>query len=415
MQAEVRSQDIGRSIRRLDAWVAKNGWAGYDPYDIRACGLFRKMETPGGTGTAARLLRTTAYRAEFHFPLLLRRLLRVRKQINPKGMGLFARAYLNLYAATGEAIYRQKAVECLDWLLAHPAAGVQGLGWGYPFDWQSRVLIPRGTPSAVVSSVVGDAFWTAHELLRDPRYLETCMHICTFFEQDLNVSEPAAGCVCFSYTPIDNFQVHNANLFVAEFLTRVGKATKDETRCRLGLAAAAFALREQNPDGSLYYWGRDQDAFAPRHIDHYHSGFEIRALTGLWQNTGNDAFRDAFHRYYAFYRSRLFSWNDDACIPLTYPNRDAPVNIHSCAEAILCNTRVRGEFPGARDLALGTFRWTVDRMQNRDGSFGFAGSPDRQLASIPYIRWGQAWMLLALSELYRAESPGAADLPEPAS
>jgi len=29
------AEEVKESIRKLDAWVEKNGWAGYDPYDIK--------------------------------------------------------------------------------------------------------------------------------------------------------------------------------------------------------------------------------------------------------------------------------------------------------------------------------------------------------------------------------------------
>ena len=33
-------KNIERSISLLDRWIEKNGWAGYDPYDIKGTKLF---------------------------------------------------------------------------------------------------------------------------------------------------------------------------------------------------------------------------------------------------------------------------------------------------------------------------------------------------------------------------------------
>ena len=29
------AEEVKESIRKLDAWIEGNGWAGYDPYDIK--------------------------------------------------------------------------------------------------------------------------------------------------------------------------------------------------------------------------------------------------------------------------------------------------------------------------------------------------------------------------------------------
>jgi hypothetical protein len=170
------------AIASLDSWIEQNGWAGYDPYDIKGTRFFLWLQraTLPFPVKAARIL---IFDLMERYPLLFRRLLGIKKQINAKAMGLFARAYLNLYQASSKDFYKQKALLCLEWLRRNPSKGYSGLCWGYSFDWQSKVFIPKGTPSAVVSCVVGDGFWTAYQVLGDTKYLETCDDICRFFYQ----------------------------------------------------------------------------------------------------------------------------------------------------------------------------------------------------------------------------------------
>ena len=33
-------KEVRQSLDLLDRWIEKNGWAGYDPYDIRGTKLF---------------------------------------------------------------------------------------------------------------------------------------------------------------------------------------------------------------------------------------------------------------------------------------------------------------------------------------------------------------------------------------
>ena len=252
----------------------------------------------------------------------------------------------------------------------------------------------------VVSSAVGDAFWKAYTLFKERGYLDVCRSVCEFFVNDLRMDEIDDETLCFSYTPLDDFHVHNADLFVAEFLTRVGKETGNAAYVKIGARAANYALREQNPDGSLCYWGKVQDHHSPHHIDHYHSGFEIRMLYGMWKLTGDERYRRAVRRYYRFYRKNLFL---EGCVPKISPQRVYPINIHSCAEAILCNATVAEELEEARELLPRVVAWTVERMQTRAGWFIYmirSHKGRERKVRVPYIRWGQAWMLRALAQAY---------------
>lgn len=398
------------AARALDQWVAGNGWEGFDPHDIRGTRPFLVLLRPLRSvpaKVARRIVLTPLLWLERDFPLAARRLLGVHPTINAKGMALFAKAYLQLYTAFGEERHRQRAVECLEWLAANTSPGYDEPAWGYPFMWQSGVITPPGTPASVVTSAVGDAFWTAHTVLGEPRYLETCAGICRGFLRYLNRDEMSDGTICFSYTPIDDFHVHNANLLVAEFLTRMGSATGHGAWIDLGVRAGRYALKEQNPEGSLHYWGRVQDYQCPGCIDHYHSGFEIRCLYGIARNTGRGDFRDAALRYYDFYLQHLLLHRDGVVMPKMTPESVYPVNIHSCAESILLAATLYHERPEARELMRPLAHWAIENMQTAAGSFAYmrrrAFGRD-VVHDVPYLRWGQAWMLLALSQYLLCEA-----------
>lgn len=395
---------IWQSITSLDDWLDDYGWAGFDPYDLKGAKVYVGLIQQGADASLpTRVVRKGLVEADKRYPLLTRRLLGIDKQINAKAMGLFARGYLDLFQATGDEKFRGKAVFCLNWLEENHAPGYAGFCWGYPFDWQSAEFIPEGTPSSVVSSVVGDAFWRAYEVLGDDEYLEICNGICQFFLQDLKVDEMEDGSACFSYTPIDDFHVHNANLFVAEFLTRVGSKLKNSEYLEWGQRAAGYALREQNPDGSLYYWGAVQNHHSPDHIDHYHSGFEIRSLYKLWKWSADTEYLQAVRKYYRFYRENLVINKNGFTVPKMTPDDLYPIDIHSCAEALLCSATLAEDFEEARILLPRLSAWVLNNMQSKGGWFIYRikeGALGPRRVRIPYIRWGQAWMLNALSAYY---------------
>ena len=392
------------SVEKLDRWITNNGWAGYDPHDVRGTKPFLFLlqplrSIPMKIGRRALLTPLVAF--ERAFPGPARRIFGVKPTINAKGMGLFAKAYLQLYSALGDETYKQKAVECLAWLEANTSPGYREPCWGYPFVWQSGVITPPYTPASVVTSAVGDAFWTAYKTLGDSHYLDVCKGICRAFLTYLKRDEMPDGTICFSYTPIDDFHVHNANLLVAEFLTRVGTETGERDWVDIGIRAGRYALVEQNADGSLYYWGRIQDYQCPGCIDHYHSGFEIRCLKAIGHNTGLADFSDAADRYYEFYRKNLVLDNDRVIMPKMTPASVYPVNIHSCAESILVAATYYHEHDYARRTLDPLAEWAIENMQTASGSFAYMKrrSMGREVVhDFPYLRWAQGWMLLALSQ-----------------
>ncbi len=58
-------------------------------------------------------------------------------------MGLFASSYLNYYTISKEKKHLDKAQECIDWLISNKIEKGEGIGWGYPFSWQSTQYIER--------------------------------------------------------------------------------------------------------------------------------------------------------------------------------------------------------------------------------------------------------------------------------
>jgi len=342
------AEEVKESIRKLDARVEKNGWAGYDPYDIKRHPWLLKL---GSWNRALWLVRGGLLLGIEAFPQASRKLLRVKKEINAKAMGLFASAYLNLYQCHGEGAYFQKARECLEWLEENRSQSCARDCWGYPFDWQSLILIPRNTPSAVVSSICGDAFWDFYKFTGDKKYLDVCQSICEFFINNLNIDCVDDDRLCFSYTPLDGFHVHNANLFAAAFLIKVGKELGQEDFYQYGIKALNYTINAQNEDGSFYYWAPSEkyniSDSTLKTIDHYHTGFVLRSLHSIHQNTGEKRVLEALARGYQFYRDNLF---EDKRIAKIRPQSTYPVNIHSCAEAIFCMSVLSDLFPDAPNM-----------------------------------------------------------------
>lgn len=385
---------VEQSIARLDNWVISNGWAGYDPYDLRQHSLLT-ISRPKAIGKA---VRATILGTELLFPMASRRILGIPQEVNAKAMGLFAAGYQVLYEATDEERYLDRAQEALTWLEENPSQNYTGLCWGQPFSWQSLVSIPKNTSSCVITAIAGDAFWRFYQMTLHSGYLDNCKSICEFFLNDLNIDEFGDGSICFSKTTVDHFHIHNCNLFVADFLLKIGKELKRREYVEAAWKAVAYTKSEQNDDGSICYCGKDQEDGC--RIDHYHSGFEIRCLHSIWKSSAEEEIYRILERYYRFYCENLYTANG---IPKIGPHALYPVDIHGCAEAILCQSTLAPDFPEARDYLQGCVSWIVNTMQQPDGWFIYTVRKMgwlRWKQKIPYIRWGQAWMLRALAQYY---------------
>jgi len=384
-----RRGSIKERLISLDSWVDRNGYAGYDLYDLLSQDVFRIFQKNRYTTFALKMSLDV-------FPFTFRRLFRIRKAINPKAMALFAESYLNLYRISGDEIYVEKAVHCLNWLVENPSKGYSGYCWGYPFDWQSRIFIPKHTPSSVVTSISAHAFMDAFDLLGNRRYLDVAKSCCDFIINDLKIDRIDESRLCFSYTPIDiSSHVHNANLFCASLLYRVGHEIGDAEYIKIAENAVNYTLSAQNNDGSWYYFGYPETVRGA--IDNYHTGFILRNLFSVYNITNDENVLRGIRKGLEFYVNNLLK---NKVIPKFHHNIAYPIDIHACSESILCLSILSEIDPDAIKIAEKVAVWTVNNMQSGDGYFYYRKY--RLFTSkIPYIRWGQAWMLYALSELVK--------------
>ncbi len=323
----------------------------------------------------------------------MRRAFGVQPQYNAKALALFAGGYLNLYKRFGEK-YLEKALKALKWLMDNHSRGYSGYCWGYPFDWMSRIFIPKVTPSIVVSCIVANAFLDAYEILRDEKYLNVAKSVCNFLLNDLNIDVVNEDMVCFSYTPLDHFHVHNANLFGASLLARVFKHTQREEYGKLAEKALKFTVFHQNSDGSWYYWA-PPDKLLYR-IDNYHTGFNLEHLYVI-KEVLKDRFRydKNLEKGAAYYRKNLFV---KETVPKMESNSIHPIDIHNAAQGIITFSTLQKMNPQYGKIAEKIAKWTILNMRDMDGYFYYRIYRHR-IARAPYVRWGQAWMLYALARL----------------
>ena len=244
---DIQKKVLSASLR-LDAWIEKEKFQGWDPHDALNSPILKTLSFE------KRLTGILWVQLLKRLPGNLRPLLGVQKGYNPKGMGLFLSSYLRKFQIAGERSYWEKAALFSDWLQENISEGYSGACWGYNFDWPNRSFFaPKGTPTIVNTAFIALALLEYYRVMADEKAFDIARSACDFVLEDLAVIRPQPDELCFSYTPIDQRYIHNANLMGAQLLAEVYAVTGEEKLADYARAAALYSSRRQLPDGSWCY------------------------------------------------------------------------------------------------------------------------------------------------------------------
>lgn len=375
---------IRGSLARLRTFIEHAGYRGYDPYDALRSPLLRTLCQDG------RWRRIVATQIVRRLPYNLRPLLQIRPGYNAKGLGLFLWGYARLAAMGANESAARRVDELLALLDQTRSNGYAGNSWGYNFDWQSRAFfLPRGTPTVVNTAFVGHALLDAYELLGDERALALALPIADFILRDLNRLDSTDG-FCFSYSPLDTYAVHNANLLAASILARLTAFRPDDEMRDCAGQSMAYSIAHQHADGSWWYAERESS----RWIDSFHTGFNLQCLRYL-ERAGFEGAAGALEPGARYYRRSFFLADGT---PKYYHDRTFPIDIHAPAQAIAFFSGEEGQAVAFADHLAS---WAIDHLQDDRGYFYFRRG--RFFVNrIPYMRWGQAWAFHALTALLYA-------------
>jgi hypothetical protein len=373
-------------IVKLLAYCRAHDWAGYDPYDAlnsRALAALRFLNS--------RLPRLVLTQALKRSPINIRRLLLIPKTQNPKALALFLSAFLKL-SRIGVAKAGDFVELMIERLTALRSQGGPYWCWGYSFPWQTRsVVVPTGAPNLVCTTFVGNALLDAYEARQDRRCLSMAVSAAEYILDELYWTDgnSAAG---LSY-PLPNLrnQVPNANFLGAALLCRVYKHTSEQKFLGPALRVARYSAAKQHADGSWHYG----EAPSQRWIDNFHTGYNLCALQSISRYAETTEFESCIRRGLEFYRAHFF--REDGA-PRYFHNRTYPLDIHCAAQSIITLLFLRDLHPANVPLARAVFQWTMNHMWDERGFFYYHVLRFRTIR-IPYMRWGQAWMLLAMSTL----------------
>ena len=378
--------NIESAFQKLLAYCQANDWAGHDPYDALNSRLFAAL--PLLNRRLPRLVLTQAVKRS---PLNLRGLLLTPRTQNPKALALFLSALLKVSrdALTPPAGIVEHLIERL---IALRSKGFNHWCWGYSFPWQTRtVVVPVGAPNLVCTVFVADALLDMYEHSLSPRYLFMAVSAAEYLLRELYWEEGStrAG---FSYPlPSVRNQVHNANFLAAALLCRLYKHTHDETLLEPALRVARYSAGRQEADGSWKYG----EGASQQWIDNFHTGYNLCALRSIGDSLQTEEFEPGVKRGFDFYRTHFLL--PDGKVRY-FHNRTYPIDIHCVAQSILTLLAFEDLAPQNTSMAHSVLGWAMDHMWDERGFFYYRVNRFQTIRT-SYMRWSQAWMLLAMAAL----------------
>ena len=242
------------------------------------------------------------------------------------------------------------------------------------------------------------------EKRRDPRCIDMAESAAAYLMRELYWTT-GSGAAGFSYpVPGARSEIHNANLLGAALLCRVSVHAGDQKLLDAALAVTRHTVSRQQSDGSWYYGeGANQ-----RWIDNFHTGFNLRALRAIGRHAGTEEFAPSLRRGYAFYRDRFF--REDGA-PQYYHDRLYPIDVHAAAQSIITLVELEDIDEQGNELAGKVLRFALEHLWDEEGYFYYQVLPFYR-NRIAYMRWSQAWMLLALASLLERSAHFDREMPE---
>lgn len=393
-----REPALEPALQRLMQWVEARDYTGYDLYD----GLSITRSETVLRSYWANTLITQFFKKS---PVNLRPLFGMPKTKMPMGAGLFLHAYALLAGRARREGDDEQARRYLDrceelyrWLVRQNCPNYSGYAWNFGFNY--KFMFDK--PTVVITAMVARGMYAYYRLTGREEVRHVLRSICDFVLRDLLVTEADEG-ICFSYTPQDNPErpkmldcCYNASMLGAEILAQ-GYALTGEAPLRdRALRAADFTVAHQHADGRWNYSIDLQTGRERPQVD-FHQGFILDSLHAIMHHTGarDQSYQKALERGADFYYAEQFASTGRARWRLP---KNWPADIHCQAQGIITFSSLAHLSDRYGPFARTIAEWTVAQMQDETGYF-YHRKGRFMTNRIPYMRWGQAWMMIALAHL----------------
>lgn len=383
---------IWNSTKSLYNWVKNENYCGWDIYDALNSELVKKM----CMGFSFPKILITQFNK--YSPINFRPILRIEKGMDAKGMALFAQSFAKLYNITNDEMYKQDLNKCMNFFKAESVkSSYQYECWSHYFDYTAgdkSILSPR-VPDAITTSNVIKALVDSYFILENDDLKDIAKSAYNFIKKYL-LRETDQGISYIMYSPVDEIKiVINASALGLDAISKLLMLFEDDPDMKETASNLCDTiLKTQKEDGSwaysMYYNGKE------RIQTDFHQGFILDGLLEYLkfaEADKKDEVLGCIQKGIKFYREKQFL--EDGRCHFRYP-RFYPTEIHAQAQGIITFSKYSAFDPEFLDFASKIARWTIQNMQDDSGYFYYY-KHRFFINKIPHMRWGQAWMMLALS------------------
>jgi len=375
---------VRQQIDSLISYCEKERWKGYDPYDGLNSPIYKWLFFDRN-----KYFRIIIIQFFKNFPINLRSLFFIKKEINAKALAIFIKGLIIIYKNTNDKKYFDLINNLADLLIKESMHGEIKL-WGYSFDWQNRTfLIKKHLPNMVVTYFALDSLLDLYYLTGKEYYKHIFINSCdTVIDKFLYKGEKE---IYFNYVTNCNDLIHNVNLFGSSLMAKAYKITNEEKFLIISEATLKTTVKYQENDGSWFYGQKEKHHW----IDSFHTCYNLLSLKDFMINTGKNTFENNLISGLNYYLKNFFT--DDFIIKY-FNNKKYPIDIHCLTVGLITLIELE-KYIMDKDIISNIYKFLIENFRSRSGFFYYRKGKFYK-NRISYIRWNQAWSLLSLVKFY---------------
>lgn len=394
---DLEKNQITGSIEELIRWLNLNGYSGWDIYDGLNSPITNKVKN--------RYIRILLLQMNKYSPINCRPILKIEKGVDLKGIALIAQAYAKYYQITGENWCLGKLAYLIEYIndnSLYPDYDYHC--WAshyYPYLSSDGTELNSGRPDIIGTSQAIIALSEAYSITKDQsikKILNSASNglVYLFYQDNDNLS-------FFRYNLQESSKkaiIINASAQAVEALSHYLKITDDNCIRAVCDNAIQTIIKLQNNDGS---WSYSTDLFGKAQevqLD-FHQGYILDGMHAYLHLSGSFAdLVSSIHSGSEYYILKQFRKGKISYYRYPLP---FPIDIHNQAQGVITFSKLLDLDQKYIQMAKEILLWTINNMQDKSGYFYYQKWPCFT-NRIPYVRWGQAWMLLAISTYLSAQS-----------
>jgi len=383
-----------KSVDKLFNWVINNQYLGWDIYDGLNSPLLRDIKN--------HYLRVVVLQVNKYCPINMRPFLKIEKGLDLKGMTLFAQAYASLYTTSGDERYLIEMQNAVEFIKEKSLKEKYGYDcWAshyYPYTGIDRSTLSLETPDIIGTSQAIIALIESYKITKNAVEKEIASSAIEYLAEKLFIDDTKMP--FFKYTGLNENPAHitlNASAQAMEAISAFQDLEYHSNLQSICEKASRTLLQTQRDDGTWAYSIYHDGSTKSVQLD-FHQGYVIDGLLAyLPYSNDPESIRNCIIRASDYYQRVLF--RDDGRSYYRYP-LPYPIDIHNQAQGIITFSKLSRLDRRYIDVANKIALWTVKNMQDSSGHFYYQKWPIIT-NKIPHMRWGQAWMMLALATFWK--------------